>query len=59
MLVTNHVLSGAVIGAAARRPIPAFFLGVGRRFFLVAVPDGLVGLADRAGFMLISAPRSN
>jgi hypothetical protein len=62
MLVTNHVLSGAVIGAAARRPIPAFFLGVashfvldatphwgkfgvGRRFFLVAVPDGLVGLA--------------
>jgi hypothetical protein len=62
MLVTNHVLSGAVIGAVVRRPISAFVLGVashfvldavphwgkfggGRRFFLVAVPDGLAGLA--------------
>jgi hypothetical protein len=27
MLVTNHVLSGVVIGAAVRRPGPAFALG--------------------------------
>ena len=38
MLVTNHVLSGAVIGAAVRRPIPAFLLGVASHFVLDTVP---------------------
>lgn len=38
MLVTNHVLSGALIGAAARRPLPAFALGVVSHFALDAVP---------------------
>lgn len=38
MLVTNHVLSGAVIGAAVRRPVPAFALGVISHFVLDAVP---------------------
>ena len=38
MLVTNHVLSGAVIGAAVRRPVPAFALGVASHFALDAVP---------------------
>ena len=38
MLVTNHVLSGAVIGAATRRPVPAFALGVISHFVLDAVP---------------------
>jgi hypothetical protein len=38
MLVTNHVLSGAVIGAAAHRPVPAFALGVISHFVLDAVP---------------------
>ena len=38
MLVTNHVLSGAVIGAAARRPVSAFALGVVSHFVLDAVP---------------------
>jgi hypothetical protein len=38
MLVTNHVLSGAVIGAATRRPVPAFALGVMSHFALDAVP---------------------
>ncbi len=38
MLVTNHVLSGAVIGAATRRPLPAFVLGVASHFALDAVP---------------------
>jgi hypothetical protein len=38
MLVTNHVLSGAVIGAAARGPAAAFTLGVASHFALDAVP---------------------
>jgi hypothetical protein len=38
MLVTNHVLSGAVIGAAVVRPLPAFALGVASHFALDAVP---------------------
>jgi hypothetical protein len=38
MLVTNHVLSGALIGAAVRRPAAAFLLGVGSHFVLDAVP---------------------
>ena len=39
MLVTNHVLSGAVIGAAARRrAAAAFFLGLASHFALDAAP---------------------
>jgi hypothetical protein len=39
MLVTNHVLSGAVIGAAARRrPATAFAFGVLSHFVLDAAP---------------------
>jgi hypothetical protein len=38
MLVTNHVLSGAAIGAVVRRPVPAFVLGVASHFVLDAVP---------------------
>jgi hypothetical protein len=38
MLVTNHVLSGAVIGAATRRIAPAFLLGIASHFALDAVP---------------------
>jgi hypothetical protein len=38
MLVTNHVLSGAVIGAVSRRVLPAFALGVLSHFALDAVP---------------------
>ena len=38
MLVTNHVLSGVVIGAAARRPAAAFALGVASHFALDATP---------------------
>lgn len=38
MLVTNHVLSGAVIGAALRRPVPAFVAGVASHFVLDKVP---------------------
>jgi hypothetical protein len=38
MLVTNHVMSGAVIGAAVRRPLPAFAFGVASHFVLDAMP---------------------
>ena len=38
MLLTNHVLSGALIGALARRPLPAFAAGVASHFVLDAMP---------------------
>ena len=38
MLLTNHVLSGALIGALTRRPLPAFAIGVASHFALDAVP---------------------
>jgi hypothetical protein len=71
MLVTNHVLSGAVVGATTRRIVPAFLLGIASHFALdavphwgskrltfmqVAVPDGLAGLAVM-GAMTALAPR--
>ena len=58
MLITNHVLSGALVGRAAPGPVTALVAGVGSHvaldvvphwgddsiFLQVAVPDGLVGL---------------
>jgi hypothetical protein len=38
VLVTNHVLSGALIGATVKRPSAAFALGVASHFALDAVP---------------------
>ena len=38
MLLTNHVLSGALIGALSRRPLPAFAAGVASHFVLDAIP---------------------
>jgi hypothetical protein len=38
VLLTNHVLTGALIGAVARRPVPAFAAGVASHFVLDAVP---------------------
>lgn len=38
MLITNHVLCGAVIGAVTRRPAAAFALGVASHFALDVVP---------------------
>ena len=38
MLLTNHVVSGALIGALARRPRSAFAAGVASHFVLDAVP---------------------
>ncbi len=62
MLITNHVVSGALVGLAAPGPVSAFALGVAShfaldsvphwgdesRFLQVAVPDGLTGLAVMA-----------
>ena len=38
VLLTNHVLSGALIGALVRRPGPAFAAGIASHFLLDAVP---------------------
>ena len=38
MLVTNHVLAGALIGNASRGPASAFALGVASHFAMDAVP---------------------
>jgi hypothetical protein len=64
VLITNHVLAGALVGAASPGPVTAFLagvvshpvldavphLGVDESHFLkVAVVDGLVGLATLTG----------
>ena len=55
MLLTNHVLSGALIGAVARRPLPAFAAGVASHFALDAVPHwGVWG--SRRGFLRVAVP---
>jgi hypothetical protein len=38
VLLTNHILSGALIGALARRPLPAFTAGVASHFVLDTMP---------------------
>ncbi len=72
VLVTNHVLSGAVIGAVTGRPAVAFAAGVAshfvldalphwgragqQRFLRVAVADGLTGLAAMAALAAAAPP---
>jgi hypothetical protein len=55
MLVTNHVLSGAIIGAVIRRPVPAFALGVASHFALDMVPHW-GGIRDQRKFLQIAVP---
>ena len=55
MLVTNHVLSGAVIGAITRRPGSAFVLGVASHFVLDAMPHW-GKWASRSRFMRVAVP---
>jgi hypothetical protein len=56
MLVTNHVLSGAVIGAVSRRrPASAFVLGVLSHFALDATPHW-GKWTGRPGFMAVAVP---
>jgi len=55
VLLTNHVLSGALIGALARRPLPAFAAGVASHFVLDAVPHwGKWG--SRRRFLRVAVP---
>jgi hypothetical protein len=55
VLVTNHVLSGALIGAAVRKPLPAFALGVASHFVLDAMPHW--GRWDDKGrFLRVAVP---
>jgi hypothetical protein len=55
MLVTNHVLSGAVIGSVVNRPSAAFSLGVVSHFALDTVPHwGKWG--SHRGFMRVAVP---
>ena len=55
MLLTNHVLSGALIGALARRPASAFAAGVASHFVLDAIPHwGDWGSQRR--FMRVAVP---
>jgi hypothetical protein len=72
MLVTNHVLSGAVLGSLIASPPAAFVAGVASHFALdalphwgvaegedfleVAVRDGLSGLAAIGVLAALSAP---
>jgi hypothetical protein len=55
VLVTNHVLSGALIGSAVRRPLPAFALGVISHFALDAVPHW-GGWGSRQRFLRVAVP---
>ena len=73
MLITNHVVAGAVIGAVAPGPASAFALGIASHavmdslphwghddydvFIKVAVADGLVGLATLATLARAAAPQ--
>ena len=72
MLITNHVVAGAVLGAVAPGPASAFALGIVSHvamdamphwghpdyevFIKVAVVDGLVGLATLATLARAAAP---
>ena len=71
MLITNHVVSGALVGAVAPGPVSAFALGVASHFLLdtiphwgdesrflpVAVVDGLIGLGVMGTIALTTSAR--
>jgi hypothetical protein len=55
VLLTNHVLSGALIGALSRRPVPAFAAGVVSHFVVDAIPHwGKWG--SRSQFLRVAVP---
>ena len=72
MLITNHVVAGALIGAAVPQPAQAFVVGVASHFAMdsmphwghpdhsiflkVAVVDGLVGLATMTAIARATPP---
>jgi len=52
MLVTNHVLAGAIIGAVTRRPAVAFAAGLASHFVMDAIPHW--GSVDRSTFLKVA-----
>ena len=54
MLITNHVLSGALIGAVTRRPATAFALGVASHFVLDGIPHWGDWGNDKSLFMRVA-----
>jgi hypothetical protein len=54
VLITNHVLSGALIGTATRSPVAAFSLGVASHFALDAVPHWGDWGDDKSVFMRVA-----
>jgi hypothetical protein len=55
VLLTNHVLSGALVGALSRRPLPAFAAGVVSHFVVDAIPHwGKWG--SRRRFLRVAVP---
>jgi hypothetical protein len=54
VLVTNHVLSGALIGTVTRRPTVAFALGVASHFALDATPHWGEWGDDKSVFMRVA-----
>jgi hypothetical protein len=55
VLLINHVLSGALIGALARRPLTAFAAGAASHFVLDAVPHW-GGWDSRRRFLRVAVP---
>jgi hypothetical protein len=55
MLVTNHVLSGALIGALTGRPDAAFTAGVASHFALDSIPH-LGDWASQRQFLSVAVP---
>ncbi|MEW6476064.1 MAG: hypothetical protein AB1679_27725 [Actinomycetota bacterium] len=49
MLVTNHVLAGAAIGALVKRPLPALALGVVSHIAMDRIPHWGLSHEDREG----------
>jgi hypothetical protein len=54
MLVTNHVLAGAAVGAVLRRPVASFVVGVASHFVMDAIPHWGVDLGDHDHFFRIA-----
>jgi hypothetical protein len=55
MLMTNHVLSGALVGAVVRRPLPAFAIGVASHFALDGMPHWGKWRSERQ-FLRVAVP---
>jgi hypothetical protein len=54
VLITNHVLSGAVVGALTRRPAAAFALGAASHLVLDAIPHWGDWGEDKELFMRVA-----